>query len=475
MNNDVANMDEYYKQQYYERLQREKEEALFQEQINKEWRSYQGEEAKREGKERKRRRKEQRQIDNAHAEALQMNEEWEAQREAERQAQAREAERVKAEKLKAEEEAEKQAIKEAEERAAREAEERAAQHAARQLELESVFVPEQAPINDGEAIIKQVHEAPQRKIASNNVEDILKQQYSSLNTPEGKAAANLIDTYNQHGFSIRDIDLMHEEALEMNKAIDDEALVKSYLDWDEKNPYTPPIMDSSQINSVDDVKIEFDKWADNGKLTNTPDDVQEAIKKAINATSSKDEALEYISQNFKGDVKYRANRVVNDTYEYTYASVHANKKAAKEVAENTTEQAAKNLKKSTMKNLGHVMNIGFAISDFKDSKEAGHGNVRAALHAGKEFALGEVLGLKYGAVMLAKAAPTLAVSAVEGLNTMSRNMNSTQRRQLFGDAQFMDTQQLATMRQSGMELAKMSQYNLQQTLMGSEAEYLHRL
>ena len=53
-------------------------------------------------------------------------------------------------------------------------------------------------------------------------------------------------------------------------------------------------------------------------------------------------------------------------------------------------------------------------------------------------------------------------------------MNSAANNQVFGGAQFMDTQQLATMRQSGMEMAKMSQYNLQQTLMGNEATYLHR-
>jgi hypothetical protein len=53
-------------------------------------------------------------------------------------------------------------------------------------------------------------------------------------------------------------------------------------------------------------------------------------------------------------------------------------------------------------------------------------------------------------------------------------MNSAANFQTFGDAQFMDTQQLATMRQSGMEMAKMAQYNLQQTLMGNEATYLHR-
>ncbi|MGL5765978.1 MAG: hypothetical protein ACRCX8_10095 [Sarcina sp.] len=77
--------------------------------------------------------------------------------------------------------------------------------------------------------------------------------------------------------------------------------------------------------------------------------------------------------------------------------------------------------------------------------------------------------------MIAKGAPKAIMSTVEGVNTMSRSMNSLQRRQVFGDSQFQDTQQLATMRQSGMELAKMSQYNLQQSLMGNEAEYMHRL
>lgn len=139
------------------------------------------------------------------------------------------------------------------------------------------------------------------------------------------------------------------------------------------------------------------------------------------------------------------------------------------------DEASKNLRKSAFKNFGHVMNIGFAISDYKDAKEAGHSTAGAITRAGMEFVKGEVLGAWYPVAMLAKSVPKLAVTAAEGLNTMSREMNSMSRRQLFGDAQFQDTQQLATMRQSGMELAKMSQYNLQQALMGNEAEHLHRL
>lgn len=149
--------------------------------------------------------------------------------------------------------------------------------------------------------------------------------------------------------------------------------------------------------------------------------------------------------------------------------------AEKAVRKEVAEEASNNLKKSTMKNFGHIMNAGIAISDYKDAREAGHSVARSTVKAGAEFVKGELFGGWYMAAMLAKSAPTMAVSAIEGINTMSRSMNSMSRRQVFGDASFQDTQQLATMRQSGMELAKMSQYNLQQTLMGNEAEYLHKL
>lgn len=56
------------------------------------------------------------------------------------------------------------------------------------------------------------------------------------------------------------------------------------------------------------------------------------------------------------------------------------------------EDASKNLKKSTMKNLGHVMNAGFAIMDYKDSREAGHSVGKSVVKAGAEFAKGELLG-----------------------------------------------------------------------------------
>ena len=132
------------------------------------------------------------------------------------------------------------------------------------------------------------------------------------------------------------------------------------------------------------------------------------------------------------------------------------------------------------KNMGFIEkamtlgNVAGAVSDYKNARREGHGVVSSAIRAGTEFALGEALGMYYPLYLLAKEAPGLVIQGTEMLYKENRKMNSAANQQVFGGAQFQDTQQLATMRQSGMEMAKMAQYNLQQTLMGQEATYLHR-
>lgn len=322
--------------------------------------------------------------------------------------------------------------------------------------------------NNGERIVKQVSNNPQNRVL-NNVDDLLKAHYNQ--SPSTKLQADLIERYNQKGYSVGEIDKLHTEALDINKAMDEEALVKSYLEWDDgfRGVAQSPISDAT---NVEDIKVEFNRWADNADLKNTTDDVQQAINKAINSSKSKDEALDYLDKHFAGDTKYSARRIIRDTYEYAYEPIHVNNHQIEEASEKAIK---KNLKKSTFKNLGHLGNAVFTAVDYKSSREAGNGVVKSVAKAGAEFAKGELLGGWYLVAMGAKAMPTLAVNTVEGINTMSRSMNSMQKRQVFGDAQFMDTQQLATMRQSGMELAKMSQYNLQQAMMGNEAEHMHRL
>lgn len=116
-----------------------------------------------------------------------------------------------------------------------------------------------------------------------------------------------------------------------------------------------------------------------------------------------------------------------------------------------------------------------AVSDFKEGRKEGKTMLGSAADAAFAFVEGEILGIPG---MLLKGGASLVGTGVTkglvGAQQMSRSMNNMQRFAPFADMQFQDNQQLATMRQSGMELAKMSNYNLQQTLMGTEARNLHR-
>lgn len=175
------------------------------------------------------------------------------------------------------------------------------------------------------------------------------------------------------------------------------------------------------------------------------------------------------------------HKVYNPT---TGEKVKLNQKYFKHSAEEVIEDISRgsdNLGKNHLKkalsgrNLNALVNLGFSIVDYKDARESGDGVLKAGAKAGAQFVAGEMLGFWMMPVALAKSAPTMAVKAFETTQSITRNMNSATRLQTFGEAQFQDTQQLATMRQAGMELAKMSQYNLQQAIMGNEAQYMHKL
>lgn len=159
------------------------------------------------------------------------------------------------------------------------------------------------------------------------------------------------------------------------------------------------------------------------------------------------------------------------------ATEEAAEKATKEaVKEGIDELGPSNLKKIFNKRVFDIgLNAAFAISDYKDARDSGKGVVGSAIKAGALFATGEILQGAMFPVMLASSIPKMAVGAIETTQKMTRQMNNMQRIQTFGESYFQDTQQLATMRQAGMELAKMSQYNLQQSIMGNEAQYMHKL
>lgn len=151
----------------------------------------------------------------------------------------------------------------------------------------------------------------------------------------------------------------------------------------------------------------------------------------------------------------------------------------KEASENVAKQISKNQSKltSTLKKhgIGFGLNAAFTVNTYNQAREEGDGVLKAGAKAISDFAVGEVLGAWTPLFYLAKSAPQLTISAIEGTQSITRNMNNVSRTQVFGDSQFQDTQQLATMRQAGMEMAKMSQYNLQQSIMGNEAQHMHRI
>ena len=146
------------------------------------------------------------------------------------------------------------------------------------------------------------------------------------------------------------------------------------------------------------------------------------------------------------------------------------------VAEGASDVGNHHLKQALSgRNLNALLNLGFAINDYNSARESGESVAKAGVKAAGLFVAGEMLGPWMFPVMAMKSLPSLAVAGVEATQGVTRKMNSTTRIQTFGEAQFQDTQQLATMRQAGMEMAKMSQYNLQQSIMGNEAQYMHRL
>ena len=130
-------------------------------------------------------------------------------------------------------------------------------------------------------------------------------------------------------------------------------------------------------------------------------------------------------------------------------------------------------------NVKNAITVGLsakaAVDKYKESRAEGKSAGSAAIRAGASAVVAEVLGpLGSTALMAAQVAPKIAAEGANALYSEYRRMNSASNFVPLGGVNFQDSQELATMRQSGMELAKMAQYNLEQSLMGAEAKHLHR-
>lgn len=155
--------------------------------------------------------------------------------------------------------------------------------------------------------------------------------------------------------------------------------------------------------------------------------------------------------------------------------------AARELAKETTQGKIAAFKDTTstmgkvMKAWGTINTAKSAIDKYKESRAEGRGVVSSGVRAAGSAIAADMLG-PIGSIALPfiQAAPGAVIGATDFLMSEQRRMNSSANFVPLGGTSFQDSQQLATMRQSGMELAKMSQYNLEQTLMGAEARHLHR-
>lgn len=117
--------------------------------------------------------------------------------------------------------------------------------------------------------------------------------------------------------------------------------------------------------------------------------------------------------------------------------------------------------------------IGFGIMEYNASRQEGNGKIISAGRAVGEYVMGETLGFSaYVGIAAVSAIPRMAVGVGESIYSMSRSMNRSATAGPFQNAVFNDSQQAYTMRQAGMQMAQASKYNLQQTLMGNEAQYM---
>lgn len=151
--------------------------------------------------------------------------------------------------------------------------------------------------------------------------------------------------------------------------------------------------------------------------------------------------------------------------------------ALKGVAKVIGKDATENLTKKGSSLMGTAFSVGlpvyFGVNEYQTARSEGNGMLVSGARAIGDFAMGEMLGIGgYLALGATSGIVKGAAGAVQGLEAMSRNMNRAAVSGPFSNARFNDTQQSYTMRQAGMQLAQASKYNLQQTLMGNEAQYM---
>ena len=218
---------------------------------------------------------------------------------------------------------------------------------------------------------------------------------------------------------------------------------------------------------VEDVNFEHEefKLKQQAELDAKMKELEDQFNKSIEGLDPSDAAYKEAEELFNQN-----KDIVNEAFENTINS--ARDRADGKIAAIKDPSGAMG---KVMKGLGTAFTVKSAVDKYKESRAEGRSVVSSAVRAGASAAAADMLG-PWGsmALGLAQAAPGAIIGATSFVASEYRRMNSAANFTPLGGTSFQDSQQLATMRQSGMELAKMSQYNLEQTLMGSEAKHLHR-
>lgn len=276
---------------------------------------------------------------------------------------------------------------------------------------------------------------------------------------------------------IKDLDLVGEDFLDIdgneldskNKKINTtlrkaELKLKGFIsgDYSDYEEYVEAVERLENMGPRNFERYDVDNLFNSNGNLNSADDVLNL--KPTSRTSAKDAFDDWQTGRKNARARSRAAAGSGSTSRGIAAAKEAVSRSAPNAKKLFTAQGA----------FGVGLNLFNTVATYKEERKEGKGVISSAARAGVDFALGEVLGMKYMGVMAAQAAPRAIVKGVEGLGKLTREKNNMQRHEAFGYASFQDTQQLATMRQSGMEMAKMANYNLQQTLMGNEAKYMHR-
>jgi hypothetical protein len=124
--------------------------------------------------------------------------------------------------------------------------------------------------------------------------------------------------------------------------------------------------------------------------------------------------------------------------------------------------------------IGTAFTVGTGVSQYKEEREAGHGRLSATARAVGESIMVDAVGMGwYLGAQAVQALPKAGVDIYMKGAQMARQMSMLDRNLPFQNATFNDSKQAFTMRQAGMQLAKASKYNVQQAMLGNEAQYMH--